>query len=281
MEVNEKIGDQIYSPSAILNLFNNQLSINQAKKLIQLKGVFQPRNGQSYNGYYYDSLRDESSDAQLTIVIPALIRNGIEAGKTITVNGYITKRVANTQSRIEIQLNITDLVDQTHSKHSDEELKAIETLQLKASKGYRDVHSWIKERIINELPIKIAIVIGRNAIVDNDIKHQLKESIGFYKPVFHRFNFASESELIAGISLVEQSNYDIIAVSRGGGENLEIFNRNSLARKCLAMKALFVTAIGHKDDVTLLQKIADKAFITPSELGQFFNEVYNQTNEEL
>jgi len=44
---------------------------------------------------------------------------------------------------------------------------------------------------------------------------------------------------------------------------------------------LLVTAIGHKDDVTLLQKVADKAFIIPSELGQFLNDTYNQTLEEL
>jgi len=31
---------------------------------------------------------------------------------------------------------------------------------------------------------------------------------------------------------------------------------------------LFVTAIGHKDDVSLLQKLADKAFITPFEFSQ-------------
>jgi exodeoxyribonuclease VII large subunit len=31
----------------------------------------------------------------------------------------------------------------------------------------------------------------------------------------------------------------------------------------------------------LLQKIADKAFITPTALGQYFNEIYNRTIDEL
>jgi hypothetical protein len=30
-----------------------------------------------------------------------------------------------------------------------------------------------------------------------------------------------------------------------------------------------------------LQKVADKAFITPTALGQYFNEIYNHTIEEL
>ncbi len=36
-----------------------------------------------------------------------------------------------------------------------------------------------------------------------------------------------------------------------------------------------------KEDVSLLQKVADKAFITPTALCQYFNDIYNQTVEEL
>jgi exodeoxyribonuclease VII large subunit len=53
-----------------------------------------------------------------------------------------------------------------------------------------------------------------------------------------------------------------------------------IAEKSSALRALFVTAIGHKDDVSLLQQVADKAFITPTAFGQFLNDTYNQTIEE-
>lgn len=49
----------------------------------------------------------------------------------------------------------------------------------------------------------------------------------------------------------------------------------------MTLTSLFITAIGHKDDITLLQKVADKSFITPSELGQFLNDTFNHTVEEL
>jgi exonuclease VII large subunit len=70
-------------------------------------------------------------------------------------------------------------------------------------------------------------------------------------------------------------------VARGGGENMEVFNKPSLAEHALSLKSFFITAIGHKEDISLLQKVADKAFITPTALGQYFNEIYNQTVEEL
>jgi exodeoxyribonuclease VII large subunit len=49
----------------------------------------------------------------------------------------------------------------------------------------------------------------------------------------------------------------------------------------LHLQSYFIPAIGHKEDVTLLQQIADKAFITPTALGQYFNDIYDSTVAEL
>jgi len=270
-----------YSPAAVLNLFNNSISVNQAKKLIQLKGIYIQGKGNQYSGYYYDTFRDESSDAQITILVPPLIRSELQPGKTITVSGFITKRIVNTAGSIQIQLTVTDLVEQTQNKYSDEDIKKIEILQAKANAGYRDVHSWLKENIISETPFKITVLIGKTGIIDSDIKHQLKESIGYYDLGFHRINLSSEPEIIMALNSLDQQDNSLIVISRGGGENLDIFNKFPIAEKAITLKSLFVTAIGHKDDVTLLQKVADKSFITPSEFGQFLNDTYNHTIEEL
>ncbi|NCD69148.1 exodeoxyribonuclease VII large subunit [Mucilaginibacter agri] len=270
----------IYSPAAVLNIFNNSISLKQTQRIIQLRGIFVMGKGAFYNGSYYDSLRDESTDAQITLVVPALIRNELQHNKTVTINGYITRRVVNNASRIEIQLTVTELVGQTQNRYSDDELKRIELQQAKAAAGFRDVQGWIKEQILLEHPFKIGVIIGKTAIIDNDIKHQLRESIAFYELEFYRINLSSEMEIINTIRQLDQSGTDIIVVSRGGGENLDIFNKISIAEQAIKLTPLFITAIGHKDDVTLLQKVADKAFITPSEFGQFLNDTYNHTIEE-
>jgi exodeoxyribonuclease VII large subunit len=142
----------IYSPAAVLNLFNNSISLKQTQRIIQLKGIFQLGKGGFYNGSYYDNLRDESSDAQITLIVPALIRSEMQHNKTITVNGFITRRVVNNASRIDIQLTVTELVDQTQNKYTSEEIRRIEIQQAKANSSFRDVYGYIKERIINEQP---------------------------------------------------------------------------------------------------------------------------------
>jgi exodeoxyribonuclease VII large subunit len=270
----------IYSPSAVLNLFNNSISISQSKRMIQLKGVFLQGRSSAYNGYYYDTLRDESSDAQLTLIIPALIRNELQLNKTITVNGFITKRVMNSSGSIQIQLTVTDLVEQTQNKYSEGDLAKISLLQAKAATGFKDVQGFIKSKIINEEPFRIAVIIGKSGIIDNDIKHQLKESIGFYDLQFFRVSLTSETELTNEMKRLDDLGFDIIVISRGGGEQMEVFNKLPVAEKSTTLRALFVTAIGHKDDVSLLQQVADKAFITPTAFGQFLNDAYNQTIEE-
>lgn len=270
-----------YSPAAVLNLFNNSISINQTKRIVQLKGIYIQGKGNQYSGYFYDTFRDEASDAAITILVPPLIRNELQPNKTVTVNGFVTRRVINTSGSIQIQLTVTDLVAQTQNKYNDEDLKKIEVMQRKAVIGYRDVYSWLKEQIISEQPFKIGIIIGKTGIIDNDIKHQLRESIGFYDISFHRINLSSEEEILTTLDRLNNENYGLIALSRGGGDNLDIFNRFSIAEKAVGLESLFITAIGHKDDITLLQKVADKSFITPSELGQFLNDTFNHTVEEL
>ncbi|TSD67636.1 hypothetical protein FFF34_009690 [Inquilinus sp. KBS0705] len=270
-----------YSPAAVLNLFNNSISINQTKRIVQLKGIYIQGKGNQYSGYFYDTFRDEASDAAITILVPPLIRNELQPNKTVTVNGFVTRRVINTSGNIQIQLTVTDLVAQTQNKYNDEDLKKIEVMQRKAVIGYRDVYSWLKEQIISEQPFKIGIIIGKTGIIDNDIKHQLRESIGFYDISFHRINLSSEEEILTTLDRLNNENYGLIALSRGGGDNLDIFNRFSIAEKAVRLESLFITAIGHKDDITLLQKVADKSFITPSELGQFLNDTFNHTVEEL
>lgn len=58
-----------------------------------IKGDLPAQAGANYNGYYYDGLKDEATDAMLTLVVPALLRSELAPGKTIEFHAYLTKRV--------------------------------------------------------------------------------------------------------------------------------------------------------------------------------------------
>ena len=273
--------EMVYSPLAILNIFNNALSISETRRLIRVRGVYVQKNGQEYNNAYYDSLRDESSDGTITLIVPSLIRSQLETNKTITFNGYITRRVVASMGKIDLLITITDLVEQVQNKYSELEIRAVEVLQKKVSAGYRDVGSFIKSKIINEARLKVVIVMGKTGIIDHDIKDQMRESIAEYDCVYERVSLTNEKEIVSAISKFNTADTDILVIARGGGDNIEIFDRPSIAEACIGITPYFLTAIGHKENVSLTQKVADKAFITPSDLGRFFHDVFVQTREEL
>jgi len=280
MTLTEEKKSVVYNPSAIVNIFNNALNSEATRKIITARGIYVPGKGQNYNGYYYDQLRDEASDATITLIVPAIIRANMIAQQVIECQAYLTKKVQANGARIELQLNVTELLHQQESQFTPEQIKALEIVQRKAKEGYKDVDAFIKTKIIRNEPIQIVILIGKTGIIDHDIRHQLEEAISFYDFHFERINLTSEKEIIHALYTYHEEA-DVLIVSRGGGDRLEIFNKPDIAEAALQLSCHFVTAIGHQQDNTLLQKVADKAFITPTALGQYFNDMYNRTVEEL
>jgi exodeoxyribonuclease VII large subunit len=85
--------DLVYSPSSLVGIFANTLNNEATRKLFSIKGVYVQGKGNAYSGYYYDTLRDESSDAFITIVVPGIIRANLKPNQTIQCLGYLTKKV--------------------------------------------------------------------------------------------------------------------------------------------------------------------------------------------
>lgn len=137
--------DSIYSPAALLHIFNGLLTPAQTKKIIRLKGVYRTGKGALYGGYYYDVLADETAEAQLTLIVPARLRPSLTDNTTIEFQGYVTKRVALAQGRIEIQVTITELLEERVNKYTAEEVRAVAIQQQKADQGFRDIRA--KRRI--------------------------------------------------------------------------------------------------------------------------------------
>ncbi|MEP6514304.1 MAG: hypothetical protein ABJA79_10560 [Parafilimonas sp.] len=137
-----------------------------------------------------------SSDACMTLLIPGIIRNQLTPLQIIECSAYLTKRVQLSGGRIDLQLNIVELLAKASSSFTDAQLKSFEILQRKAEVGHKDVDGFIKTKIINAEPISIVILIGKAGIIDSDIKHELKEAIAFYKINFVRINLTSEKQII-------------------------------------------------------------------------------------
>jgi len=66
---------------------------------------------------------------------------------------------------------------------------------------------------------------------------------------------------------------DIIAIVRGGGSGLEVFDDVELANAVLDASVPVIAAIGHDKDNPLVKEIADKALSTPTAFGNYLREM--------
>ena len=271
----------VYSPASIINILSNIIAIPGTNKIIGLRGIYHATGKTPYSGFYYDQLKDESSDYTIQLIVPALIRNKITSNKTIEVICYITKK-AEKDGTVRLLANVTDLVNQTQNKYTSEEIRTLEIQQKKSEKGFRDLDSFIKNCIFEERKPNINIIIGRTAIIQHDIIEQMSEAGSLYNINFIQTNISSVSEMIATVQAANNPNVDILVIARGGGDiDTESINKSELAEACLNLQPFLVTALGHKVNTPLMEPIADKKFITPTAFGQYLKEIYNTTIQDL
>ncbi len=156
-------------------------------------------------------------------------------------------------------------------------------MRLKSSSGYKNLDTAIENMLYRDEKPHMALVYGTTGVVDKDFNTAIKDARAKYNFTEHRINLSSKEEIINKLEEIDSSPscYDAVAIIRGGGSGLEIFDDIDIAKKAAQLKPIFITAIGHAEDVSLLDQIADKSFTTPTALGSYLKEKVDKVEEEL
>ena len=154
----ELIVPLIYSPASLISIFNSLTITKEEKKLVRVKGVYIKTGKDAYSGFFYDRLKDESSDFQITLIVSSLLRNQLTDNKTIEIQGYITRRM-DRLARIELQLNIVELINQQANQFTEEDVKRLDLLNKKMAIGFKDLDTYLQRCIYNnENPLLISLL---------------------------------------------------------------------------------------------------------------------------
>ena len=269
-----------FSPSSIVAVFNAALTTLEETRIIQVRGIFKKSGTSNYGGNYYNRLKDEASDNTVTLITSALLHYKLEDNKTIEFNGYITRRL-DKNGRIEIIVNLIELISQQVNKFSEDDTKKIELINAKIENGFKDLDAHIKQGIFNNERISVKIIMGRNGIIDTDINKAMESVVQVYDIEYCKISLSSTEQIIEAIKALDSEGADVICVARGGGENLDIFDNFDVCESILETFTIIASAIGHAQNVTLFEKLADKKFITPTHFGNYLKEIYNSTIEEF
>lgn len=278
--VESSVPVSFFSPSSIVAIFNAATVTKEEKRIIHVRGIFKESGTANYGGNYYNRLKDEASENSITLITSALMHNQLEDNKTIEFTGFITRRL-DKQGRIELIINLIELFSQKVNRFSEEETKKIILINKKIEDGFKDLDAHIKNCIFNNKRISIKIIMGKSGIIDTDIKKAMEAAISLYDIEYHRVSLSAPDEIINKIRFLDKPDTDIICVARGGGENLDIFENLDICESILERTTIIASAIGHAQDVSLFEKLADKKFITPTQFGNYLKEIYNTTIEEF
>lgn len=269
-----------YKPSELIGIFNNMLSRqNENAQVVFLRGVYLMNPKQGNWAYCYDTLRDEDSQEELTIVLNHQQRADLKNGNLVMVGGVIGRNVSN-KGYIQLTLKVSRIEVVQEQAVDEAEIKRMELRQKKASVGFKNVDSILEQKLYTDQRPRIALIFAETSITDSDFNagiNAAKSAIDFDE---YRVNFSNSTQFIERLQNVDENWYDVIAVVRGGGSGIEKLDDLSVLEAIVGLKTPIIAAIGHVEEKLFIKQLVDKAAPTPNGLGQYFSEMVESVSEK-
>jgi len=271
-----------YTPSGLARIYAQTVAQDIRGKMVPIRGIYSDKSKYSkrsgrdaicYGGFYYDVLVDEKTGDELTLKIPKNLKSRIIDGNVYAFRGNIENKLKKGR---DIALSFLFVPDQILSEATFQDTtrhqNEVKVYEKKRARTEYDVDRALRQFFHNGKRPRISMLYGNNGIVDADVKSALRGVENAYLLIDTRVSFANEDEIIRAIKKAEVRS-DIVAIVRGGGSGLEVFDSFDLANMVLDTRIPVIAAIGHDEDDTLVKQIADKAFSTPTAFGNYLREM--------
>lgn len=265
-----------YTPTDVVNLITSNLP----RPYVAVVGSITKKKG-------YFKLSDENTD--LSLISLSGDYNDYQEGYRVEAYGYLNYQVSS--GAVYPRLDVERLRILNKKEDNSENVK--ELIRKKTNRGFVGYISSIAKKDF----VNILLIHGQGAQVHRDFENAFSSSIGYYKDrvnlqfVETRLN---DDDLSQTLKQIDTSKYDLVFIIRGGGSEQElsrvggIKSLNVIIEKDIPL----YLALGHSLDkgLSLLEKVADYSFPTPSIAGQetgrllrlyFEEEELKRQNEKL
>lgn len=269
----------IYTPQEVACIFKEQLKA--PARVVTIEGVYRqnPKSG-NYYGYFYDSLAAQNDNYEMTLVVPAALREKMKDGTLVQVSGVVSKELRNRCS-IDLHFHVTryDVIEENVISEDEQRLMALQAEKL--AKGYRNVDGVLEAKLFRGDKPNICLLFARGTITDQDFKKGLEAARSHIDFVEENETFTQISQLRAKLGQLDRMGYDVIAIVRGGGSGIkEVFDMPDLIESIVNLSTPFVTGVGHPGEKPFIAKVADKDLGTPSLLGVYFKDLVNRVIDQ-
>lgn len=269
-----------FSPKELIYIFNNYINSEIQRNILIINGIYKKGSDKCYADYCYSKIKDIDDDYEMSLKIPVKIWSNLDDKGLYSFQGCIDKKI-NNKSEIQLTFCVTKVLSCKGKQINEDRIKRENLIKgKKIKKGYKDFGKVIREKLIDKKEVSIALIIGENAIINEDIYSSLGEYKKYYK--FNEYRVTLNKKNILDILDKVKSSYeDLILLARGGGDDnqLELFNDIDIAAKISESNIMFATAIGHEINHNLAQEVSDKKFQTPTAAGIDLRDLAKEVEE--
>lgn len=278
---NQNLPATVYKPSELLGIFTSFLSQTDVnRKVIYLRGIYlkNPKHDPRWNSRY-DTLRDEDTQTEITLQIPQRLCDNLKDGNLVQVGGVLGRRAQN-NCHIQLML-VVSRIDVVQEQAIDEsEIKRMELRQKKASVGFKNVDSLLEQLLYTDQRPQVALVFAQTSITMSDFEagiNAAKSAIDFTE---RRVNFSNSQELVRTLQALDEFDFSVIALVRGGGGGIEKLDELDVLESIVSLRTPIIAAIGHVEEKLFIKQLVDKCAPTPNGLGQYFSEMVESVSEK-
>lgn len=270
----------VYKPSEIIGIFNSILAKQSVNaQVVYLRGVYLASGRQSYSGYFYDTLRDEDRQEEITMYVTQQQRENLKNGNLVNVGGVLGRNV-NNRGQIQIILNVSRIEVVQEQAIDENEIKRMELRQKKSSEGFKNVDSILEQLLFVDQRPRVALLFATSSITMSDFEAGINAAKSAIDFVEYRANFSNANELVGTLQSLDKGGFHVIALVRGGGARIESLDDISVLERIVSMNTPIIGAIGHVEEKIFIKQLVDKCASTPNGLGQYFSEMVESVSEK-
>lgn len=252
---------QQLSVTTLINYIKNKLDRDNNLSNICVIGEISGYNDH-FSGHQYFRLKDEKSVIECVMFkgYASFLKFKPKNGDKVIVFGNVS--VYEASGKLELFVNKMNLDGTGDLYRQFEELKN----KLEKQGKFDQDH---KKQLDKEYIEKVAVLVGDQSAAMSDIKKAFLRrwplaQVDYY-PVLVQ-GAGAPLDIINNLLKVDKMGYDAIILSRGGGslEDLFCFNDENLVNTIYDLDTFIVSGVGHEQDFTLCDFVADLRAATPT-----------------
>ncbi|MBF0993412.1 MAG: exodeoxyribonuclease VII large subunit [Granulicatella sp.] len=227
--------------------------------------------------HQYFSLKDENAIISATMFQSAFkkIQFRPEEGMKVLVIGKVSVFEKSGQYQINIEHMEPDGVGALYLAYE----------QLKKKLEAEGLFS-LPKKPIPQFPKKIAILTSESGAVIQDIQTTVARRFPVVQLVLYPTvvqGVHAVNSILKNLELVEQEDYDVVIIGRGGGsiEDLWAFNEEPVVRRVAELSIPVISSVGHETDTTLIDFVSDMRAATPTAAAEIATPVLMEIHQQL